>query len=140
MTQRDARRARVVVIDDHLLVAHVVVIALAQHGFDASSVDLEEGDDDALSTLLPKILRDPPDVMLIDLDLGSHGNANRFVEFAVRAGVEVVVMTTDPEHEDVVRALERGARCALPKTSPLADLIDALDSLLPGGPLLPAPA
>ncbi|GAB3254407.1 hypothetical protein GCM10027448_21490 [Nocardioides dilutus] len=123
-------------VADHLLVADVVVIALANHGFEATSVDLT--DEDALATVLPRILADPPEVLLLDVDLRAHADEGLFLAPAVRAGVEVVVMTGN--HDDTVLALEAGARCLIPKTSPLAELIEALESLLPGDPLLPAPA
>ena len=122
MTEPSEYRGRVVVVDDHLMFAHVVVVALTNHGFDATSVDVSG--DDELSTLLARLLEDPPDVLLLDLDLGSYGDGSRLIGPLVRAGVEVVVMTED-EH-DAVRALEVGARAAIPKTTPLADLVDML--------------
>jgi DNA-binding NarL/FixJ family response regulator len=125
----------VVVVADHQLVADVVVIALANHGFDATSVDISE--DGALPTAMSRILDDPPDVLLLDLDLRSHSDDGLFIAPAVRAGVEVVVMTDGDD--DTVRALEAGARCLIPKTSPLADLIEALEDVLLDDPLLTAP-
>lgn len=138
MTEPSPCDGRVVVVDDHLLFAHVVVIALTNHGFGATSVDLS--DDNERATLLTRLLGDPPDVLLLDLDLGSYGDGSCLIKPAVRAGVEVVVMTGDDQQDDAVRALEAGARCAIAKTSPLVDLIDTLNDLLPGDPLLPNPA
>jgi two-component system nitrate/nitrite response regulator NarL len=137
MNQPPECHGRVIVLDDHLMFAQVVVIALKNHGFDATSLDL--GDADEPTTLVSKVLDDPPDVLLLDLDLGTHGDGGQLIEPAVRAGVEVVVMTGDPGHDDAVRALETGARFVIPKTAPLADLIAALERLPPRDPLLPAP-
>jgi DNA-binding NarL/FixJ family response regulator len=138
MTEPPQWQGRVVVVDDHLLFAHVVVIALTNHGFGATSVDLSDGDE--RSTLVSRLQGDPPDVLLLDLDLGSYGDGSCLIEPAVRAGVEVVVMTGDDEPDSDVRALDAGARCTIPKTSPLNDLISTLEGLLPGDPLVPAPA
>ena len=136
MSEPSGRRGRVVVVADHQLVADVLVIALANHGFEATSVDL--ADADPLATVLPRILEDPPHVLLLDVDLDSHHDGGFFIAPAVRNGVEVLVMTES--HEDTVHALDAGARCLIPKTAPLAELIEALEDLLTGDHLQAARA
>jgi two-component system nitrate/nitrite response regulator NarL len=135
VTEAAEFRGRVVVVADHLLVADVVVIALTNHGFDATSVDLAEAG--PLSAALAAILEDPPHVLLLDVDLGSRPEETLYIAPMVRAGVDVVVMTGS--HSDAARALDAGARRLIPKTSPLADLIETLTSLVPGDPRRPTP-
>lgn len=111
---------------DHLLVADVVVIALTSHGFDASSIDLATAG--PLETVLARILEDPPDVLLLDVDLGSHHDGSLYLAPAVRSGVEVVVMIGSDD--DTEGALDAGARTLIPKTAPLAELVDTLERRL----------
>lgn len=136
MTTDRGKPGRVVIIADQLLVADVVVIALGSHGFDATSVDLAKAG--PLATVLSRVLDDPPHVLLLDVDLSAQPEGRLYLAPMVRAGVEVVMMTSD--HEEALRALEAGVRRLIPRTSPLAELVQTLESLVPGEQLTPAPA
>ena len=128
MTDPSRGTGRIVVVDDQLMFAQVVAVALARHGFDASSADLSPGA--RLKTLVAKIERDPPDVLLVDLDLGDFGDGHSLIESAVRTGVEVIVVTASTDQDDQERALESGARSILRKDQSLAELVREVSRML----------
>ena len=128
MTDPSRGTGRIVVVDDQLMFAQVVAVALARHGFDASSADLSPGT--RLTALVSRLERDPPDVMLVDLDLGEFGDGDVLIQPAVRAGIEVIVVTDSTDQGDQDRALESGARSILRKTQSLSDLVHEVSGLL----------
>ena len=56
---------RAVIVDDHRLLAQSIALALRQEGIDCSVADLSDP-----QRLLDDLAADPPDVVLLDLDLG----------------------------------------------------------------------
>ena len=65
---------RVVIVDDHVLFAQTMELALSRQGYRASCVEMLDGTDS--SQLASRITEDPPDVLLVDLDLGVHETAD----------------------------------------------------------------
>ncbi len=114
-------RSRVTIIEDHLLFAESLVIALELEGYDVRLVPLGEPGR-SVSTLLPAILRSNPRIVLLDLDLGQHGNGVRLVEPLTRAGAAVIVVTGSATPSRWGEALAHGARRVMPKSSPLNEI------------------
>ena len=111
MTDPSRGNGRIVVVDDQLMFAQVVASwRWRRHGFDASSADLSPGTSSSRTLVWPRIEDDPPDVLLVDLDLGEFGDGNALIGPAVRAGAEVIVVTGSSRADDQERALESGAR------------------------------
>lgn len=128
-------RIRVAVIEDNMLLAESLVIALTLEGYDASAVDLSENN---AGLLLASVLRASPQVALIDLDLGPHTDGARLVEPLTRSGVSVVVVTGSAQPHRWGEALAHGARHVMPKSSPLNDIAAAIRKVHLGQPLMPA--
>jgi two-component system, NarL family, nitrate/nitrite response regulator NarL len=127
---------RVVIVDDHASFATAMEIALQEHGFHASCADLPADADS--SALVASIVDDPPDVLLLDLDLGACGDGRPLIAPAARAGVDVVVVTESEEDSDRARAIDAGAQAVLTKACPLADLLDTVRRALEGETLMSA--
>lgn len=123
---------RVLIVDDHLLFATTIELALSRQGLRASCADLEDGD---VTALRSTIVADPPDLLLLDLDLGPYGDGRALIGPATGAGVDVLVVTGSVESAEWTRAIEAGATAVLTKTRPLAELIDVVRRMLSGTPL-----
>ncbi|MFS3128117.1 LuxR C-terminal-related transcriptional regulator [Nocardioides sp. Bht2] len=125
---------RVAIVEDHALFAESLVIALNLEGYDVRQIGL--GDPGrSVSTLLPSILRTNPRIVLLDLDLGSHGNGARLVEPLTRSGVAVIVVTGNIERSRWGEALAHGARKVMPKSSPLNDIAATIRKVSQGLPV-----
>lgn len=111
------QRVKVAVVEDHTLFAESLVLALGLEGYDVRRVSLGEPGRD-ISTLLPSILRSTPRVVLLDLDLGRHGNGARLVEPLTRSGTSVLVVTGNTDRARWGEVLAHGAKNVLPKSAP----------------------
>lgn len=115
----DARSLRVLLVDDHALLADAVAAALRAEGIDVRIADLSSRDD-----LLASVEADPPDLVLLDLDLGGAiGDGSTLVRPIVRAGARVLVVTASRRRAQVGTAIEQGAVGHLNKSEPLHELI-----------------
>lgn len=124
----------VVIVDDHMLFAQTMEFALSRQGYRASCVEMSNGTD--TSRLVARIIEDPPDVLLVDLDLGAHGDGRELIGPAARAGVDVVVVTASEARSDWARAIDAGAQAVVTKSRPLAELLDAVRRVLLGETLM----
>jgi two-component system nitrate/nitrite response regulator NarL len=113
---------RVVIVEDHALVAEAMDVALTLEGHDVHRVPIN---DEAVTTghLLSVILRLRPRVVLLDLDLGATGNGVRLVDPLTRAGIAVVVVTASVERARWGECLRYGARTVLPKSTPFNTIL-----------------
>lgn len=127
---------RVVIVEDHSLFAEALEIAVEMEGYDVRRIPLAPGVHATTSILAP-VLRVKPDVVLLDLDLGSYGNGVRLVEPLTRAGVAVVVVTGSTDAARWGEALWCGARLVVSKSSGLNEIIAALRRLHGGLSVLP---
>ncbi|WP_110206246.1 LuxR C-terminal-related transcriptional regulator [Nocardioides daejeonensis] len=129
------QRVKVAVVEDHTLFAESLVLALGMEGYDVKRIPLGEPGRD-ISTLLPSILRSTPRVVILDLDLGSHGNGARLVEPLTRSGTAVLVVTGNTERSRWGEAIAHGARRVLPKSAPLNDIAASIRKVSQGLPVL----
>lgn len=113
---------KVTIVEDHVLFAETLSVALQLEGHDVRRVPMTGLSRDVTSLLSP-ILRTEPRVVLLDLDLGTHGNGMRLVEPLVAAGVTVVVMTGSADSARWGEAIALGARKVMSKSSPLNDVL-----------------
>ncbi len=115
-----ARAKRVAVVDDHLLVAESIAVALTQRGFDVDVVD--PGRDDLLDHLLELDLG----VCFVDLDWGADRYRGVSLIAALdEAGCAPVVLTGTVHPPLFGYCLELGAVGIITKTQPFADLVSA---------------
>jgi two-component system nitrate/nitrite response regulator NarL len=128
------RLNRVVVVDDHVLFAEALHLALHLEGYDAERLDL---DDRGLSIgqLASRILRYRPAIVLLDLELGRGGDTTDLVQPLTQAGMPVVVITASTDHILWGQCLRYGARTVLPKSAPLSSIVEMLGLIACGQPL-----
>src|SRR5687767_14149344 len=108
---------RVAVIDDHVLFAESLELALSVEGYDVRRVPvpLEER---APAALTAAVVRLRPRVVLLDLDLGGFGDGARLISPLARSGANVVVVTASIDRSRWGEAVRYGARKVLPKSRP----------------------
>ena len=109
------------VIDDHALLAQSLSLALQMEGVRCEVADLDDPDE-----LVRSVLVDPPDLVLLDLDLGGAiGDGSTLVPAFVAAGCRVLVVSASTDDDQRCRALELGAAGIVRKDVPFAELLDA---------------
>lgn len=120
-TPARSRQQRVVVVDDHALLAESVVMTLRATGLDARTV--AHGSADLVGT----VLECEPDLVLLDLFLndGFERSMAAIEGLTVAARVVVVVTATN----DVLlhaRCIEAGAAGVVSKSAPIEHLIESV--------------
>ena len=114
--------ARVALVEDHVLFAESLEIALTVEGHDVRRIVLPETSRN-VSTLLPAILRAQPRIVLLDLDLGAHGHGGALIEPLCRAGIAVVVVTGKPDRVEWGECMRYGARKVMGKSTHLNEIL-----------------
>lgn len=128
---------RVVVVDDHASFAESLELVLGMQGFDVRRSGPEDlGLSDA--QLLSRLEAMRPDVILLDLDLGSFGDATRLIHPLAASGHDVVVITAYAEPARWGECLRLGARRAISKSGPLAEIGATIRRLHQGQPVMEA--
>ena len=118
-------KTRIAVLDAHTLYAECLCLALALRGHEALEVPVPVRTASS-DGLLAAILRERPDVVILDIELGSGWDAVMLVQGLARSGVIVVVVTEVSDPARWGEALAHGARLVLPKNAPLSTLTSAL--------------
>ncbi|SEB56121.1 DNA-binding response regulator, NarL/FixJ family, contains REC and HTH domains [Nocardioides exalbidus] len=126
---------RVLIVDDHVLFAESLELALSLEGYDVRRLELpEEGG--SMATVRSLALRANPRTVLLDLDLGRFGDGMNLIAPLARANANVVVLTAS---EDVGRwgaCMRMGARKVLPKTGALQQALSTVRRLHQGLPVV----
>src|SRR5262249_15206522 len=125
---------RVVVVDDHVLFAEALDVALRMEGYDAGRVDLDDRSKSTLK-LLTRIRMMQPNVVILDLDLGRGGDATDLVQPLSQAGVAVVIVTASTDRLRWGECLRYGARAVLAKSAALESILETLRLVVDGKPL-----
>lgn len=112
---------RVAIVEDHLLFAESLEVALSLEGHDVVRIPLDEGM--SSSALLSALLRAQARIVLLDLDLGEAGSGVRLIQPLVRSGAAVVVVTGDGDRARWGECLVYGARTVLDKASSLNTIL-----------------
>lgn len=130
-----AGRTRVLVVEDHDLLAQSLRIALSAEGMQVTIPDL------ARDSVAETARREQPHVALLDLDLGpSGGDGMSLVAPLVAAHARVLVVTGSSDRDRHARCLEHGATAVLPKTDSLDELLAAVRAAAAGEPVMSAAA
>ncbi|WP_243060639.1 response regulator transcription factor [Nocardioides sp. SR21] len=125
---------RIVLVDDHPVV-RAGLRALIEGQEDLVVV----GEADGLEQALSVVAAEPPDVVLMDLSLGTDSAGGAEVTAALRAlesPPEVLVLTTYDTESDILRALEAGARGYLLKDAPPEQLFGGIRATARGETVL----
>jgi len=117
---------RVLVIDDHLVFAELLVDAIRRVGHTCTAADPAALDDDALVALA---LAEDADVVVLDLLFGRDLRGMPLIERFVTAGTEVIVLTSDDRPEVRTTAFDAGAAEVLNKLLPLEKLLACLEQM-----------
>lgn len=126
---------RVLIIDDHLLFAESLALALSLEGYDVRRLELpEEGG--SMATLRSLALRANPRTVLLDLDLGRFGDGSNLVGPLAKAGINVVVLTASEELGRWGGCMRLGARRVLPKSGALQQALATVRRLHQGLPVM----
>lgn len=126
---------RVLLVEDHVLFAEALDVALSVQGYDVRRVPLpQEGG--SVASMAAAVLRLDPTVVLLDLDLGRWGDGSRLIEPLVAAGVHVVVLTGSLDERRWGGCLAAGAELTMAKSQPLAEIVAVVRRLGDGLPVL----
>jgi DNA-binding NarL/FixJ family response regulator len=95
---------RIVIVEDHLLLAETLRATLGAQGIDAAVVPPL-----APAELVDAVQELKPELVLLDLDLGAHGDSTTVIAPLAAHGIRVLVVSGTSDRERIGRALEAGA-------------------------------
>lgn len=115
-------KLRIVILEDHVLFAESLELALSVEGYDVRRIPIpEEGQPPG--ALISRVIRARPRVALLDLDLGRFGNGEKLIQPMAAAGINVVVVTGSLDRARWGECVRFGARKVLAKSQPLNDIL-----------------
>jgi DNA-binding NarL/FixJ family response regulator len=110
---------RALLIDDHQLLAQSLSLALSLEGVTCAVAELDDRDQ-----LVARVRSCPPDLVLLDLELGGAiGDGSELVAPFVEAGCTVLVVSASADRHVHGRALEQGAAGIVSKNVPFGELL-----------------
>ncbi|NND85081.1 MAG: response regulator transcription factor [Acidimicrobiia bacterium] len=118
---------KILIIEDHRLVAEGLALGLGAEGFD---VRTSSGD---FGTARADLDAFRPDVVLLDLGLGEHGSGLDLLPELVAPGCHVVVLTGETDPSVLGTSFDLGATAVLDKAIPFPDLVEELHEVVRGG-------
>lgn len=126
------RALRVLVVEDHLLLAETLAVALRGEGLTVDIADVGSRED-----LITRVAVDRPDLVLLDLDLGgSVGDGATLVRPFVQAGARVLVLGARRRRTQIGTAIEQGAVGHLAKTASFDELLATVALAARGEPVM----
>ncbi|CAM3581446.1 LuxR C-terminal-related transcriptional regulator [Nocardioides zeicaulis] len=126
---------RVLIIDDHVLFAESLELALSLEGYDVRRLELP-GEGGSMATIRSLALRANPRTVFLDLDLGRFGDGVNLVAPLAKAGINVVVLTASEELGRWGGCMRLGARRVLPKSGALQQALATVRRLHQGLPVV----
>jgi two-component system, NarL family, nitrate/nitrite response regulator NarL len=125
---------RVMVVDDHSLFAESLVIALRATGVTAQCV--VPRDEMTVARLVREVRQARPDLVLLDLSLGSGVEGTSLVSSLTDFGVAVVLVTGSGDRSRHGEALAAGAVGVIHKSMPFATILEAVARIRAGLPVM----
>lgn len=123
---------RVLIVEDHQLLAHSLSFALAAEGFGVAIADL-----DSSGGVLDAFADAPSDIVLLDLDLGGAiGDGAELVGPLQERGARVLVVSGSTDRPRLASCLEQGAVGVLAKSTPYERLVEAVMDVAAGRPVM----
>lgn len=120
---------RVLVVEDHELVARSLVVSLRIEGLNAQAVTGPSAED-----ILAMAEAVHPDVVLLDLELGLAGDGRALLPRLVELGAAVVMLSGTNARHDLAECLELGAVDVIAKAEPLERVLEAISGAAGFGP------
>jgi two-component system, NarL family, nitrate/nitrite response regulator NarL len=128
---------RVVLVDDHALIAQAVRLALAVEGFDVASIAPCSAPGHS-SSLLGEILAEQPRLVLLDLDLGAAGDGAALIQPLRRAATDVVIVTASTDPVRWGQCLAYGAQHVLAKSASMEEIVSTIRRVCAGKSVMAA--
>ena len=123
---------RVLIVEDHELLAQSLTFALRADGFDVHETHTKRGED-----ILAAAADLQPDVVLLDLDIGGElGSSVSLIEPLGVQGAQVVMLTGITDRVRLAECVEAGAIGIVSKSEPFDHLIAAVKEAIEQGTLL----
>jgi DNA-binding NarL/FixJ family response regulator len=122
---------RIVIVEDHVLFAESLELALTVEGYDVRRVTVPEKRQSP-GALIATVLRRRPRVAFVDLDLGQFGDGEQLIAPLAKAGINVIVVTASVDRARWGEAVRCGARKVLPKSRPLNEILATVRRLNQG--------
>nr|WP_216652179.1 response regulator transcription factor [Nocardioides sp. zg-1308] len=123
------------IVDDHVLFAESLELALSLEGYDVRRLELP-AEGGSMATLRSLALRANPRTVLLDLDLGRFGDGVNLIAPLARANINVVVLTASEDEGRWGACMRMGARKVLPKTGALQQALGTVRRLHQGLPVV----
>jgi two-component system, NarL family, nitrate/nitrite response regulator NarL len=130
-------KVRVVIVEDHVLFAESLELALGMEGYQVRRMPVPEPGG-SMSAYLSSIVRQRPMIVLLDLDLGNFGDGVRLIAPLAQAGTSVVVVTASTDRDRWGECVRYGARKVLSKTRPLNEILATVRRINQGLPVMDA--
>jgi two-component system, NarL family, nitrate/nitrite response regulator NarL len=117
---------RILVVEDHRLVAQGLELGLRADGFAVRSTD-------GNIAALPALLREfPPDVVLLDLYLADGRLGIDLIPLLRARGRRLILLTGETDPTVLARAFEAGVDAVLGKTLPFAQMVREMSAIIHG--------
>jgi two-component system, NarL family, nitrate/nitrite response regulator NarL len=126
---------RITIVEDHVLFAEALDVALTLEGHLVHRVSIEDHQPRGID-LFETIIRTRPRVVLLDLNLGALSGSS-VVQPLTAAGIAVVVVTASVDQARWGEVLSFGARTVLPKSAPLNTILASIRLIAKGRRILP---
>jgi two-component system, NarL family, nitrate/nitrite response regulator NarL len=120
------RHAKVLIIDDHLLVGQSLASALRVEGFEPRLVPCPT------PASVETALWWNPDVVLLDLNLGAYGEGTRLLPLLSSVGVHVIVVTGVVNMSVLSKCYDAGAAAVIEKHRSTDELVETIRRVLRG--------
>ncbi|HET7312288.1 MAG TPA: response regulator transcription factor [Mycobacteriales bacterium] len=121
-------RTRVLIVEDHQLLAQSLALALRAEGFAVDVARLGCRADLLVDLADPKTA-----LVLLDLDLGPQiGDGSAFVRLLAERGVAVIVVSGITDRIRLAPSVEAGAVGVVSKSQPMEDLVEAVKTAMSG--------
>jgi two-component system, NarL family, nitrate/nitrite response regulator NarL len=133
---RACRLTRITIVEDHELFAEALDVALTIEGHQVHRVPFSQHTWPQ-GNPFDAILRSRPQVVLLDLNLGSATNGAHVVQPLTAVGIAVVVVTGSTDRARWGEVLALGARTVLPKSAPLNTILATIRMIEEGRRVLP---
>jgi two-component system, NarL family, nitrate/nitrite response regulator NarL len=123
---------RLVVVEDHVLFAESLSVALRIEGHDVRRPAVQPRT--TAPDVVAAVLREQPEVAILDLDLGPSLSGADLVAPLTATGVDVLIVTGSRDRTAWGRCLHEGAGAVVSKHQPLVEILAAVRRLGTGRP------
>lgn len=126
--------ASVLLVDDHAVIAEPLMMALESSGF--GPVVAADVDDLSPEAVLAVAGSMRPDIVLLDIHLGSDRLSLPMVPLLVELGAKVILFTAMNDPRLLAEGLRGGAEAVIDKALPFHKLVASLTGLAAGTPMM----